>query len=175
MIRLLTENDLDPFYDVVHEGYQADKAYPISFAAITATKEDARQWLLENPCYGWFEEGRLASTISLHMPWSPHPGPKGVPHLGWVTTHPDFKHHGFVTRLYRWIEAEVFVKELRVPSVTLGTAQCHPWLCKMYESWGFVPFKVVQLPGKKHRTVFMEKDLAAASARLLEGDCRSWQ
>lgn len=157
MIRLLTENDLDRFYEVVHEGYQADRAYPISFEAITATKEEARQWLRENPCYGLFKDGVLASTMSLRMPWGSHPGPRGVPHLGWVTTHPDYKHQGLATELYRYVEAQVLLKELRAPFVTLGTAGTHPWLVTMYKSWGFTPFRTVQLPGRTHYTVFMEK------------------
>lgn len=157
MFRLLDEKDLDRYYEVVHEGYQDDRAFPISFAAIDATREDARKWLAENPTYGLFEEGLLVSAISLRMPWGSHPGPKGVPHLGWVATHPDYKHHGESTKLFRQIEENVVKEELRAPALTLGTAENHPWLKEMYESWGFIPFDSRQLPGKKHRTVFLEK------------------
>lgn len=156
--RELTTADLDPYYEVVHEGYQADKAYPITFDAITAPKDKARRWLEENPTYGLFENGRLVSAISLRMPWGSHPGPYGVPHLGWVATHPDFKHHGESTKLFHWIEENVLKKELRVPKVTLGTAESHPWLKDMYESWGFKVHEVKQLPGKQHRTVYLWKE-----------------
>ena len=155
--RELTVQDLDAYYEVVHEGYQADKAYPITFDAITAPKEKARRWLEENPTYGLFENDRLVSVLSLRMPWGSHPGPYGVPHLGWVATHPDFKHHGEFKKLFHEVETEILQKELRTPLVTLGTAESHPWLKEMYESVGFVPHETKQLPGKKHKTVYLWK------------------
>ena len=44
--RELGEPDLDAYYRILHEGYQTDKKYPISFAAMTATREQERAWLM---------------------------------------------------------------------------------------------------------------------------------
>lgn len=42
-------------------------------------------------------------------------------------------------------------------AVTLGTAAEHPWLVKMYESWGFETVETKTLPGNSHQTVYMKK------------------
>lgn len=157
--RLLTTHDIHNYYKVLHEGYQSDKPYPISFTAIEATEEDALQWLKVNPTYGWFRNNILVSAISLRMPWGPEPGDGKVPHIGWFVTDPKYQHQGYAGKLLKAIEAEVLIKQLKVPSVTLGTAENHPWLVKMYEAWGFVIYDVRQLPHKKHRTVFLKKKL----------------
>lgn len=63
--RELGEPDLDAYYRILHEGYQTDKKYPISFAAMTATREQERAWLMSNPTYGLFEDGERLSARSL--------------------------------------------------------------------------------------------------------------
>lgn len=157
--RQLDEADLDAYYRVLHEGYQTDKEYPISFAAITATKEEERDWLANNPTYGLFVDGTLVSAISLRMPWGPNPGPSGVPHIGQVVTDPQHMHKGYASKLILLVAEDVLKKQLKVPFVTLGTATSHPWLRTMYEKLGFAAFREVQLPGKKHRTVYLRKEL----------------
>lgn len=158
-MRLLTEKDAAAYYEVIHTGYAATKAYPISFAAADATEEDERRWLLAHPTYGLFDAGGLVSAITLRMPWGEKPGPRGVPHLGQVATREDRKGEGFSKKLFFMIERKILRESLRAPAVTLGTAAEHPWLCAMYESWGFAAYDTVQLPGKKHHTVYMEKIL----------------
>ena len=153
--RELGEDDLDVYYRVLHEGYQTDKKYPISFSAITATREQERSWLAHNPTYGLFDGDVLVSALSLRMPWGPNPGPEGVPHIGQVVMH-----KGYASRLIGLVTEEVLKQQLKVPFVTLGTATSHPWLRKMYEKLGFRAFREVQLPGKQHRTVYLRKDLA---------------
>lgn len=158
--RELGEEDLDMYYRVLHEGYQTDKKYPISFSAITATREQERIWLASNPTYGLFEDGELVSALSLRMPWGPNPGPEGVPHIGQVVTAPEHMHKGYASKLIGLVTEEVLKQQLKVPFVTLGTATSHPSLRKMYEKLGFRAFREVQLPGKQHRTVYLRKDLA---------------
>lgn len=153
----LTVNDIDAYYQVLHEGYQSDRSYAISFAAMDATREDTMHWLTSVPTYGWLQKRVLISAISLRMPWGPFPGPKKVPHIGQFVTRPDYKHQGYAKRLLEEVEKKVLREELKAPAVTLGTAENHPWLEAMYKSFGFVPYNSVQLPHKKHRTVYMEK------------------
>lgn len=155
--RSLTVQEGEVYYQVLHEGYQSDRAYPISFSAMDATREEVLKWLLQVPTYGWFQEGRLVSAISLRMPWGPFPGPKKVPHIGHFVTHPDFKHRGYAGKLLHAVEEKVLKEQLKAPSVTLGTAENHPWLEAMYEGFGFHPYASAQLPHKKHKTVYMEK------------------
>lgn len=155
--RILEEEDGEAWYEVLHEGYSLLKDYPISFGAIHASKETALDWFSSHPAYGFFEQGRLASAISLRMPWGPLPGPKKVPHIGWFVTHPDFQGHGYGKRLFHELEENVLIRELKAPSITLGTAKEHPWLVEMYKGMGFIPFDTVQLEGKRHHTVYMER------------------
>lgn len=91
------------------------------------------------------------------MPWVKKPGPYGVPHLGWVSTRPEEKHKGYARKLFFLLEEQVLKEELRTPAVTLGTAAEHPWLVKMYESWGFETVETKTLPGNSHQTVYMKK------------------
>lgn len=162
--RLLKEEEFDEWFTVLKSGYAALKDYPISFESIHATKEQAAVWFGEIPFYGLFEDGRLAASVGVRYPWGAKPGPKGVPHIGWVVTHPDFQGKGLAKKVLSKLEQEVLIRELHTPSVTLGTAKEHPWLVSMYESFGYVPFKTVHLPGKLHHTVFMEKKLLPEAA-----------
>ncbi|MCY7834552.1 GNAT family N-acetyltransferase, partial [Bacillus spizizenii] len=47
---------------------------------------------------------------------------------------------------------------LKVPFVSLGTADKHPWLIEMYERKGYVRAGEQDL-GKGHMTVYMKKQL----------------
>lgn len=156
---MLTPADLEVYYDVLHRAYQADRQYPISFAAMDANKADEDHWLREEPTYGLFSDGILVSAISLRMPWGKKPGPKIAPHIGQFVTNPDYKHQGYAKKLLHIVETEILAKQLKAPLVTLGTANTHPWLHTMYEKMGFTKFKEVQLPNKKHRTLFFEKKI----------------
>lgn len=157
--RMLTTADIDAYYHILHRGYQSDRKYPISFAAMDATKEEEYTWLQEEPTYGLFADTILVSAITLRMPWSKKPGPKIAPHIGQFVTDPDYKHQGYAKKLLRLTEQEILIKQLKAPLVTLGTASTHPWLHIMYEKMGFVQFDDVQLPHKKHRTLYFEKFL----------------
>ncbi len=155
--RQLKGTDLDQYYDVLHRSYQTDRQYPISFSAMDATKEDERVWLANEPTYGLFEGDKLISAITLRMPWGSHPGPFGLPHIGQFITDPDYAHQGYATKLLDWIVTQVLDKQLKCPAVTLGTANTHPWLVQMYEHLGFVRIGEKQLPGKKHKTIYLKK------------------
>lgn len=158
MIHLLGPEDINAYYTVVHESYREDLALGINFTAGNATKEELTLWLKENPTYGLFaDSGELISTISLRMPWSSNPGPCICPHIGKVSTLPKYKHQGYSHKLFSWLEENILKQALKTPKVTLGTAQEHPWLVKMYEKWGFTSFAAKQLPGKNYHTVYLHK------------------
>lgn len=159
--RPLMETEGHLWYSVLRSGYEDLKGLPISFEAIGAAKEEALEWFRDNPAYGLFEDGELCASISLRMPWGPKPGPEKYPHIGWVVTRSDKKGNGYARRLMGYVEEEILQKELRTPAVTLGTAKEHPWLVDMYLSLGFEVLRTVQLPGKKHHTVYMIKRLGA--------------
>ncbi|WP_099206083.1 GNAT family N-acetyltransferase [Scatolibacter rhodanostii] len=158
--RILTEEDADSWYDVLHKGYVPLQGMNISFEAIDAPKKQALTWFAAHPVYGFFADGQLVSAITLRMPWGPLPGPDKVPHIGWFVTDPAFQGKGYAKQLLAELEEKVLKKQLKTPFYTLGTAEEHPWLVEMYESMGFKVTKTVQLNGKKHHTVFMKKELA---------------
>ncbi|MCD8220857.1 MAG: GNAT family N-acetyltransferase [Clostridiales bacterium] len=157
--RLLNEEDGRVWYRILHESYQSLANMGISFEAITAQEEKALKWLRDNPTYGLFDEGELVASATLRMPWGPQPGPRPVPHIGWIVTRPEKKHQGYSRKLLAKLEEEVLKKQLKLPYVTLGTALEHPWLADYYRSLGFKVFDTVQLPDKKHHTLFLKKDL----------------
>lgn len=157
--RLLTAEDFDAWFKVLKGGYATLKDLPISFESINATREDAAVWFGEIPFYGLFEGERLVASVGVRYPWGAKPGPEPLPHIGWVVTDPELQGHGYARKVLAHLEQEVLIPVLHVPAVTLGTAQEHPWLVSWYESQGFRPFRITQLPGKVHHTVFMRKVL----------------
>ena len=118
--RLLTKDDGDAYFDVLHRSYETDRPYPLSFDAMDETREEAIQWLQEEPTFGLFVDHKLVSAISLRMPWGHHPGPFGVPHIGHFITDPDEAHQGNATKLLHYVEIEILTKLLHAPAVTLG-------------------------------------------------------
>lgn len=159
-LRQITEEEAAMYYDVLHRSYERDRAYPISFSAMNATLEDEEIWLSEEPTYGLFEGQKLISALSLRMPWGPHPGPKIGPHIGQFITDPDFSHQGYAKKLLHEVEEKILKKVLKAPFVTLGTADTHPFLKTMYLKMGFHIIGEKQLPGKKHKTIYLEKELS---------------
>ncbi len=159
IVRQLALADLEEYFTVLHEGYKSDIEYNISFKAITSTKEEALIQLQTNPTYGLFIEEKLVSAISIRHPWGNNPGPIGLPHIGWFVTHPDYTHEGLGKYLYFWLEKQILRTDLIVPAITLGTAENHPWLKKMYESFGFKEFSKVKKAENTHTTIYFIKIL----------------
>lgn len=61
--RLLTKDDGDAYFDVLHRSYATDRPYPLSFDAMDETREEAIQWLQEEPTFGLFVDHKLVSAI----------------------------------------------------------------------------------------------------------------
>ncbi len=158
IFRALDEKDAEKFQRFLTAAYADDLQYGIRFQAAFATVEDVRKHLQGNLCYILEDDGEIISSCSLRMPWGPNPGPDVFPHLGWVSTHPDYKHRGFGSRMLDWVEQEILIKQLKSPAVTLGTAEEHPWLIEMYEKRGYVAYKKRRLH-EDHVTVYMKKVL----------------
>jgi len=91
------------------------------------------------------------------MPWGEQPGPFGVPHIWWFASEPSAK-KGTGSILLEWVETEVLRDTLKVPYVSLGTADKHPWLIDMYERKGYVRAGEKDL-GKGHITIYLKKQL----------------
>ena len=54
---------------------------------------------------------------------------------------------------------ELLKEQFKTHIVTLGTAKEHPWLPKMYESFGFTAYDKVHFRGKQHTTILFKKEL----------------
>ena len=156
--RQLTVDDAAEYHEVLIAGYAENKNYPISFDAINFSQEESRAWILTYPVYGLYVDGSLVCSISFRMPWIPKATPDVYPHIAHFVTAPEHKGQGYAREVLA--EAEDLLRNVyKTPAVTLGTAAEHPWLAKMYESFGFKEYKRVQLPGKVHTTIFFKKTL----------------
>ncbi|MBQ8920486.1 MAG: GNAT family N-acetyltransferase [Acidaminococcaceae bacterium] len=158
VFRPLAEKDIETFQRFLTAAYADDLQYGIRFQAAFATVEDIKKHLAGNPCYILERDGEIISSCSLRMPWGPNPGPDVFPHLGWVSTHPRYKQQGFSSRMLDWVEQEILIKQFKAPAVTLGTAEEHPWLIRMYEKRGYVAYEKRRLH-EDHVTVYMKKVL----------------
>jgi len=154
--RLAVLEDAQPFQELLLKAYASNRELGINFAAATADLELIQFHIQNNMCFLLEEEGKLLATISLRMPWGPQPGPAGVPHIGWFAVDPDLGNKGIGTKLLNWLEEEILRDTLKVPAVTLGTADKHPWLAAMYERKGYKRIGEKDL-GKGHITLYFQK------------------
>lgn len=157
-IRALTQADAENYQKLLHQAYQPVLALGIHFAAATVSLPAIEQHLRTNLVFGGFQQGVLVCSISLRMPWGNNPGPFGVPHIGWLATHPDYKKQGLAVQILRWLEQHILLEQLKVPFVTLGTAENHPWLGQFYLNQGFEEIGRANLTDD-HTTIYYRKIL----------------
>lgn len=158
LIKEISLDDSADYQRLVHLAYQPVQALGIHFAAATAPLEMIEAHIKSNAVYAISQDGKLVCTLSLRLPWGNNPGPFGVPHIGWVATHPDYKKQGLASELLRWVEQNILITQLKVPFVSLGTAENHPWLSAFYVSHGFTEVSRVDLTSD-HTTIFYRKIL----------------
>ena len=137
---------------------KAIKDFPITFDAIDFTEEESKEWIETYPVYGLYIDGQLVSSITFCMPWVKYSTPDKFPHIAHFVTAPAFKGKGYARETLGYAE-ELLKTQFKTPAVTLGTAKEHPWLPKMYESFGFKAYDKVHFRGKQHTTVLFKKDL----------------
>ncbi|MFJ5623123.1 GNAT family N-acetyltransferase [Peribacillus loiseleuriae] len=158
IFREVRVEEADQFLRLTLDAYASIRELDIHFSAATATKEEVVKHLTENTAYVLEENGTFLSTISLRFPWGLNPGPLELPHIGWFATNPDYKRQGIGKKTLALLEEEVLKQQLKLPAVTLGTADNHPWLKEMYEKNGFVEIGQKDL-GKGHITIYLRKIL----------------
>ncbi|WGD93242.2 sulfur-containing aminoacid acetyltransferase SnaB [Bacillus subtilis] len=156
--RLAVERDAEQLLALTLRAYEPIRKLGIRFAAAHADLDLVLKNIRENACYVMEEDGRIIATITLRMPWGKQPGPSGVPHIWWFAVDPDTGKKGIGTKLLQWLEETILRDTLKVPFVSLGTADKHPWLIEMYERKGYVRSGEQDL-GKGHITVYMKKQL----------------
>ncbi|MGG5774685.1 sulfur-containing aminoacid acetyltransferase SnaB [Bacillus subtilis] len=156
--RLAVERDAEQLLALTLRAYEPIRKLGIRFAAAHADLDLVLQNIRKNACYVMEEDGRIIATITLRMPWGQQPGPYGVPHIWWFAVDPGTGKKGIGTKLLQWLEETILRDTLKVPFVSLGTADKHPWLIEMYERKGYVRSGEQDL-GKGHITVYMKKQL----------------
>ncbi|MGG0901685.1 sulfur-containing aminoacid acetyltransferase SnaB [Bacillus subtilis] len=156
--RLAVERDAEQLLALTLRAYEPIRKLGIRFAAAHADLDLVLQNIRKNACYVMEEDGRIIATITLRMPWGKQPGPYGVPHIWWFAVDPGTGKKGNGTKLLQWLEETILRDTLKVPFVSLGTADKHPWLIEMYERKGYVRSGEQDL-GKGHITVYMKKQL----------------
>lgn len=168
--RLATLHDAEEILALTLRAYAPNRELGINFAAATADLDLVERNLRDNVCYVRETKGQIQATLSLRMPWGNQPGPFGVPHIWWFAVDPLIEEKGIGTKFMKWIEEEVLLEQLRVPAVSLGTADSHPWLVEMYERKGYVRAGEANL-GKGHTTVYLAKPILP---HLLKGEQLAW-
>lgn len=138
LIRIDPDDDalVDAYLWLLHDAYQEATGLGVHFKAATATREEVVAHLHGNTAWAFRVGGELVTTVSLRWPWGPNPGPYGLPHFGWLAVPPAHKGQGWGARIMGLVETEV-LGPLRLPAVSLGTAEDHPFLGAMYERQGF--------------------------------------
>ncbi|MEN8549962.1 GNAT family N-acetyltransferase [Acinetobacter soli] len=146
------------YQHVVFNAYQSIRNLNINFDATTIDLEQAIRHLNQHVVYGLYREHQLIATVTVRMPWSSLPGPFGLPHIGNVAVHPDYKGQGISKLMLAWLEQNILLTRLKSPAYSLGTASNHPWLYDFYQKIGFQEICHKDL-GKGHITIFMLKVL----------------
>lgn len=156
--RLATERDGEEILDLSLRAYEPNRKLGINFAAATADIDLVKKNIGDNACYVMEENGQIIATVSIRMPWGPQPGPFGLPHIWWFAVDPELGRRGIGSTLLNWVEETVIRDTLKAPAVSLGTADKHPWLMRMYERRGYERAGEKDL-GKGHITVYFRKIL----------------
>ncbi|MDU6959005.1 MAG: GNAT family N-acetyltransferase, partial [Veillonella sp.] len=104
----------------------------------------SKEWIENYPVYGLYIDGQLVSSITFCMPWVKYSTPDKYPHIAHFVTAPAFKGKGYAREVLGYAE-ELLKEQFKTHIVTLGTAKEHPWLPKMYESFGFTAYDKVHL------------------------------
>lgn len=140
------------YHELVQAGYGSDAESSALFEAARNGFEEALARLEAHPTWGFDVDGRLVAACSVRLPWSVKPGPWVLPHLGWLTTHPDVRGRGLGSSLTDEVLA-VLRDDFLAPAVTLGTAVEHSLLPGYYERHGWLPVEDRDL-GLGHVTRF---------------------
>lgn len=154
--RPATLEDAEALLGLILRAYAQNKDLGIQFDATKADLQMIQTHIRNNMCFLYEEDEKLVGTISLRMPWGLQPGPSDVPHIGWLAVDPTYGKRGIGSQILKWLEKEILRDTLRVPFVTLGTADKHPWLSEMYKRKGYEKFAEKDL-GKGHITHYFKK------------------
>ncbi|WP_447868154.1 GNAT family N-acetyltransferase [Rahnella aceris] len=166
--RRLTLDDKHDYLALMLDAYAPIKALGIQFDAATADLASVTQHLNDHAVFALFDDQRMVASVTLRFPWGAMPGLIGLPHIGWLGTHPDYAGQRLGKKLLDWLEDNILIRELKAPAYSLGTATSHPWLRDMYLKLGFQPVFGRDI-GKGHTTLYMKKILDEKShARWLE-------
>lgn len=140
---------------LLHRAYAADADLGIHFAATSVTEKEVQEHIANTPTFVLQEEdGTIAATTSVRLPWSDNPGPFGLPHLGWVATNPDCQHRELAKQIITQVITQFVKDELHAPAVSLGTAAEHPWLQDFYHSLGFQTIDIIR-KFSDHQTAYL--------------------
>ena len=140
---------------LLHNAYAADVNLGIHFGASTITEAQVRDHILNTPTFVLqTDDGKIAATASVRLPWSDNPGPFTLPHIGWVATNPLYQHQGFAKQIITQVITHFVKDELHAPAVSLGTAVEHPWLQDFYHSIGFQTIDIVR-KFQDHQTAYL--------------------
>ncbi|MDK2599743.1 GNAT family N-acetyltransferase [Bacillus stercoris] len=155
--RLAVERDAEQLLELTLRAYEPIRKLGIRFAAAHADLDLVLKNIRKNACYVMEEDGRIIATISLRMPWG-HSRDRMAFRISGGSLWTPIPVKGIGTKLLQWLEETILRDTLKVPFVSLGTADKHPWLIEMYERKGYVRSGEQDL-GKGHITVYMKKQL----------------
>lgn len=155
--RLATEDDIEALLELTTRAYEPIRELGIQFQAAHADIALVQKNVQKNLCYVMEENGELLSTLSLRMPWGERS--RTIRRSAYlVVCFRTSGKKGTGSALLEWVETEVLRDTLKVPFVSLGTADKHPWLMDMYERKGYVRAGEKDL-GKGHITIYFKKQL----------------
>ncbi|MEH7590838.1 GNAT family N-acetyltransferase [Priestia megaterium] len=157
IFRLAVPEDGEQLLEVTLRAYQSIRDLGINFAAAYADMEMVNKNIKNNLCYVLEEKGSIIATVSIRLPWGFQPGPVGLPHIGWLAVDPNSVQKGIGSKILSLVEEKI-INDLKCHAVTLGTAESHPWLSKMYKNKGYYEIGTKEL-GRGHTTIYFKKDL----------------
>ena len=163
IVRPTRPPDAPAYRDLVRASFRADPESRRWFIAADADLETTLAHIADNMSFVLVDDGRLLASCSARMPWSPNPGPFALPHLSWITSHPDQRGHGLGRLITDAVVAHLG-SALRVPAVSLGTAREHAHLVAHYARLGWRPVEDRDL-GLGHITRYFMRVLDAEAVR----------
>jgi GNAT superfamily N-acetyltransferase len=134
--RLAVKQDAERLREVVYDAYEQIRELELHWPAAHADLKLIQDNIEANECYVLEVDGVIAVTVTLNK--GPLPAPfSDFPFLKWFAAAPEFQGAGLGGKLLDWVEKRVVRDRLQATSVTLATAEKHPWLLPMYERRGY--------------------------------------
>lgn len=178
---LAATDSLEALTALLHRAYARLAAMGLNFTAVDQSVEDTRRRIAAGQCFVAEAAGDIVGTVTVCEAYDPNREPwaratpwfyrHDVAHLHQLAVDPSAQGQGLGARLVA--ACEEWARERSRHAMLLDTAAPATHLRQRYARLGYADVDEVQWPGKRYRTVVMQKALAEPAPHPQDQEHRS--